>query len=204
MKRSPFTKAMIASGIAFGAISGLLQFGVRETLVVFAIVGAGDANAGYVASAVLTAGLLVATILATIAQLAFYGGRPERTVPTALALLALGACAALLGPATFYVTVALFAATCLYAIPAAADGRRMADAIAESCRVALAAPRWTLGILALLAAAIIVGRVIAGFFGVLPFVGDLIAGLLVQGVVATQAPRIAAAYLKLQPGPTGS
>lgn len=204
MKRSPFAQATVVSGIAFGAVSGLLQFGVREALETFAIVGTGDANAGYVASAALTAGLLIATIFATIVQLAFFTGRPERTIPTALALLALGACAAIVGPATFDMTVALFAGLCLYAIPAAADGRRMADAVAESCRVAIAAPGTTLGIVALLAACIIVGRVIAGVLGFVPLIGDLAAGLLVQMAVATQAPRIVATYLKLHPGPTGS
>ncbi len=203
MTAFPFTRAMIAPSLTFGAMSAFFQFGVQETLKTFAIVGTGNANAGYVASAVLTAGLLLATIVVTIVQLASFAGRPGWTGTTAIALGALAVCAVLLGPATFYVTIGAFAGLCLYAIPAAADGRRMADAIAESCRVAIAESKTTFGIIALLAVAIIVGRVIAGFFGFFPALGDLVAGLLVQAVVATQAPRIAATYLKLQPDLTG-
>ena len=191
--------------LTFGIFAGLLMFGVRQTLATYQLVGSGDANAGYAAVDVLIAGMLVATIAAALGQLALLSGHPGRTVPTAIAALALGICAALLGPVTFFISMAIFAGACLSAIRAAADGRRMADAMAESCRVALAAPGPTAAAIGIIAAGIVAGAIVATLLsGVLPLAGDLVAGILGQLAVGYVAPRIDATYLKLQPGPRGS
>ena len=188
--------------LAAGLVAGLLMFGVRETLATYQLVGSGDANAGYAAVAVLIAGMLIATIAAALGQLAVLSGRPGRTVPTGIAVLALGICSALLGPVTFFISLAMFAGACLYAIRAAADGRGMADAIAESCRVALAAPGPTAAAVGTIAGGIVAGAVVAQVLSsVLPLAGDLVAGILGQLAVGYAAPRMDATYLKLQPGP---
>lgn len=195
----------VGPALACGVAAGLLQYGVRVVLQTYQLVGTGDANAGYAAFAVLVAGLLTVTIAAGVVQLAVLSGHPGKAVATGIALVVLGACAALLGPVTFFISVAIFAAACLYAIAAAAGGRRLADAIAESCRVALAAPGPTAAALVTLAVGVALGAIVGGLLaGVVPLVGDLAAGLLGQFAVAFAAPRVAATYLKLQPGAAGS
>jgi len=185
-----------------GLVAGLLMLGVRATLSTYQLVGSGDANAGYAALAVLIAGMLVAAIAATLLQFAMLSGRPARTVPVAIAVLALGVCAALLGPVTFFIATAIFAGACLYAIHAAADGRSVPDAIAESCRLALAAPGPTAAAAATIGAGIALGGVVAALLAnVAPVAGDLAAGLLGQLAAGYAAPRVAATYLKLQVGP---
>jgi hypothetical protein len=194
----------VGLAIACGFAAGLLQFGARVLLQTYALVGTGDANAGYAALAVLIAALLTVTLALGIVQLAVLTGRPGKVVPTGVALVVLGACAALLGPVTFFISVAIFAAACLYAVAAAADGRRIADAIAESCRIALSAPGPTVAALATLAAGAILGAIAGGLLAsVAPLAGDLAAGLLGQFAVAYAGPRILATYLKLQPGAAG-
>ena len=191
--------------LTLGVAAGLLMFAVRQLLATYQLVGSGDANAGYAALAVLIAGMLVAAIAATLGQFAILSGHPGRTVPTGIAVLALGVCAALLGPVTFFISMAIFAGACLYAMRAAADGRSMADAIAESCRLALAAPGPTAAAVGTIAVGIVTGAIVAQLLsGVLPLAGDLAAGVLGQLAVGYAAPRMAATYLKLQPGPEGS
>ena len=188
-----------------GVVAGLLQFGVRKTLDTFVLVGSGDANAGYAAIAVLVAGLLLATIVAGIVQFAVLSGAPGRAAPTGVALSVLGACAALLGPVTFFVSVAIFAGACVYALLAAADGRSLSGAIAESCRVAIAAPGPTASACAVLAAGTVAGGLLGGLVAsVVPLAGDLLAGIVGQVGVGYVAPRVAATYLKLQARPEGS
>jgi hypothetical protein len=185
-----------------GVVAGLLMAGVRATLATYQLVGSGDANAGYAAVAVLIAGMLVAAVVATLLQLAVLSGRPGRTGPVALAVLAVGVCAAVLGPATFFISMAIFAGACLYAIHAAAGGRSVPDAIAESCRLALAAPGPTAAAVATIAAGIALGAVAATLLAsVAPFAGDLAAGLLGQLAVGYAAPRVTATFLKLHDGP---
>jgi len=188
--------------LTFGVAAGLLMFGVRQLLATYQLSGSGDANVGYAAVGVLIAGMLVAAIAAALGQLAVLSGHPGRTVPTGIAMLALGACASVLGPVTFFVSMAIFAGACLYAVRAAADGRSTADAIAESCRLALAAPGPTASAVAIIAAGIVAGAIVAQLLsGVLPLAGDLAAGTLGQLAVGYAAPRMDATYLKLQPGP---
>lgn len=191
--------------LTLGVAAGLLMFGVRQLLATYQLTGSGDANVGYAAVAVLIAGMLIAAIAAALGQLAVLSGHPGRTVPTGIAVLALGACAAVLGPVTFFISMAIFAGACLYAMRAAADSRSVADAIAESCRLALAAPGPTASAVAIIAAGIVVGAIVAQLLsGLLPLAGDLAAGILGQLAVGYAAPRMAATYLKLQPGPGGS
>lgn len=188
-----------------GVLAGLAMYGVRRILENYQLTGSGDANVGYASLAVLIAGMLTVAIAAALVQFALLSGRPGRTVPTGIAVLALGICAALLGPITFFIAMAIFAGACLYAVRAAADGRSMADAIAESCRVALAAPGPTAAAVGTIAAGIALGAIVAAVLaGPVPLAGDLVAGILGQSAVGYAAPQIAATYLKLQPGPGGS
>jgi len=185
-----------------GVAAGLLMAGVRATLATYQLVGSGDANAGYAALAVSIAGMLIAIVAIALVQFAVLSGRPGRTVPTGIAVLALGACAAVIGPVTFFISTIVVAGACLYAIRAAADGLRVPDAIAESCRIALAAPGPTASAVAIVAAGVALGAVVATLLaGAASLAGDLAAGVLGQLAVGYAAPRAAATYLKLHGGP---
>jgi hypothetical protein len=185
-----------------GVVAGLLMAGVRATLATYQLVGSGDANAGYAAVAVLIAGMLIAIVAVALVQLAVLSGRPGRTIPAGIAVLALGACAAVLGPVTFFISMVIVAGACLYAIRAAADGLRVPDAIAESCRLALAAPGPTASAVAIVAAGIALGAVVATLLAsVASLAGDLAAGILGQLAVGYAAPRVTATFLKLHDGP---
>ncbi|MDQ2991409.1 MAG: hypothetical protein M3R30_01135 [Candidatus Eremiobacteraeota bacterium] len=192
-------------GLAFGLVAGLLEFGVRQLLATYQLVGTGDANAGYAASGVLTAGFLGVNVGVAIVQLAIFTGRPRRTVTTGAALLVMGVCMAVLGSVTFEVSLIAFTCFGLYALTAAADGRPTADAIAESCRIAVAAPGDAVLAFIVLAGAWMPASLILWLLAPgLPLLADVLVGVLVQLAVAYVAPRVAATYLKLQPGAEGS
>jgi len=121
-------------------------------------------------------------------------------------LLLIGFCAAVLAPATLFVTVLAYAVFFIYTMAAVVIGGKAPIAgIVESAATALRNPLPTIGIVLLIAVIAALGGWLGTLAGRLSDVaGALVAGLLQQVIVAYASLVVAGEYLKLTKAPTMS
>ncbi|HVA28372.1 MAG TPA: hypothetical protein VNF68_09340 [Candidatus Baltobacteraceae bacterium] len=114
-------------------------------------------------------------------------------------LLVLGFCAAALAPATFVLSIVLYALLFIYTMAAVViGGHPPIKAIIESARLALANARPTVAVVGMIFVIALVAGGLGGLLGQRwPFGGWLVAGLLQQVIVAYATLVIAGEYLKL-------
>jgi hypothetical protein len=215
--------------IACGILGGMLEFAFSVVVLgSYTISGNGSPDALYAIHDLADIAVLVVSAFVSVVEMAFVTGmagsawlhgratladgsralarRLGATIGASLILFAIAICAATLAPVTFYVTVVVFVVLCIYTMASVIIGEHGAtDAIAESCRLALANVAPTIGVVALVVLIALAGA-LAGFLigGLSELAGWLVAGVLQQIIVAYASLVIAGEYVKLSGGQTGS
>lgn len=121
----------------------------------------------------------------------------------AVCLLALGIVALILAPFTLLLSLLAFYLFTLYTIPAAVVGnRRGLDAVRESFAITRARFATTVIVGVLLAVMQGVGRLIGHVFAFVPYLGPIVAAIIIQIVVSYFVMVIVGEYLVLRPAAT--
>jgi hypothetical protein len=215
--------AIVVAPIAFGVLGGVLEFfAIVVILGSYTISGNGSADAMYAIHDFIEIVIMIVSACVSVVQMAFVTGmaggawlhgrtsladgmhalarRLGPTVAAAAILFLIAVCAAALAPVTFYITVLGFVVLCIYTMASAIIGERGAtDAVAESCRLALANVGPTVGVVALIAIIAFLGGLLGQLVGYVSELGGwLVAGVLQQAIVAYASLVIAGEYLKLR------
>lgn len=213
---------LIVPGIVLAVLAAAVQ--VLFTVAVMGsivITGNGSPDATIATNALVGIVELLITIPFALAQMAYVTGmaggawlhgtttlgdgwnalshRLLSLVVAAMLLFLIGLCAAVLSTVTFGVPLAIYAVFFIYTMASVIIGSRgPVDAIAESCRLALANLGPTLAVVALILVIATLGSWIGGLVGrISEFSGWLVAGVLQQIIVAYASLVVTGEYLKL-------
>jgi hypothetical protein len=185
------------------AADGSVNVGVAMAGIVGALIAGVVGLIGYIANQAFTVGMAGAAWergTTTLADgMASFQEDAGRIIITAIGLIVLGAVAVVLSFFTFGLALIAYILFCLYAMPAAIVGNRPGfTSIIESFQIATKRFVPTLIITALIAVLYIVVGIVTAPLRIVPFLGPIIAGVILQGVVAYAVLVIVGEYLNLR------
>lgn len=225
MLRNPL---IVAACIVTGLLAAGAEYLTNQMMSSYAVSGNGSRDALAAIDALTKIVAFVVTLAVSLVQMGFVTGMAgaawrtgratladgwsalsHRLLPLAAAVVLLfimGACAAVLAPITFYVTLIAYAVFFIYTIAAVVIGERPAiAAIVQSASIALANIAPTLGIVAIVGAIVVAGAYLGHLAGgVNAQAGWLVDGLLPQIIVAYVTLVVAGEYLNLASSPPSS